>query len=526
VTDLPPLRPYQEQAIDLAVSRGNLLMAMTMGSGKTRTAVETVERLASMQAVVSGSVFVLNSTKYQWEREIKQWAPGATVLVIDGDKAKRRKLYEEAYKYRYVILNYDVLVPDWEVIQDYLPIDYIICDEATYIKSFTAKRSKKIKAMGKHSQYRFALSGAPVENRPEELFSIMEFVDREVLGTFHKFDQTFINRDHWGKPKSYKNLKTLSTKLSDAMFRRSRADIAEYLPKIATIETPVPLDTWSQTLYAAIRADLIAVFDEAAAAGFGGGFDIAAHYGKKASDENNRFKGQIMSRVTAMRLLCDHPQLLIDSAARFDDESTAGGSAYVSLLKDQGFLDKVPTKSAKLTALIERTKDALAEDPTNKVVIFSGFKTMLPYIERALQAEGIGSVTISGDVKSDVRDERIVRFNTDKSLRVFLSSDAGAYGVNLNAGSHLISYDLPWSGGSFAQRTARIDRISSMHDSITVESMFTKGTVEERQVDALKQKTAIAGAFLDGKFDTSGKNEGGFLTLDLSSMKNFLVGSN
>lgn len=499
-------------------------MAMTMGSGKTRTAVETVERLAADHLVASGSVFVLNSTKYQWEREIKHWAPDATVLVIDGDKNKRRRQYEEAHKYRYVVLNYDLLVPDWEVIQDYLPIDFVVCDEATYIKSFTAKRSKRIKKMGKYARYRYALSGAPVENRPEELFSIMEFVDPEVLGPFHKFDRTFINRDHWGKPKSYKNLKVLSNKLGEAMFRRSREDIAEYLPKIVTTDTPVLLDPWSQKLYDYILADLLAVFDEAAAAGYGGGFDLLAHYGKKEDEESNRFKGMIMSRVTAMRLLCDHPQLLLASAIRFDDETIKGGSAYAASLREAGKLDKVPDKSAKLDVLMANIETILDADPFHKVVVFSSFKKMLPFIEARLKEKKIGFETISGDVPSALRDERIVRFNEDYGCRVFLSSDAGAYGVNLNAGSHLINYDLPDSGGAYAQRKARIDRLSSEHEMIFVDSLFCKGTVEERQVNGLAQKNKIAGAFLDGKFDTSDAKAGGMLALDLSSLKEFLLG--
>jgi len=516
MTDLPPLRPYQEQAIEQALSRGSLLLAMTMGSGKTRTAIDTVESLAAAKKIIAGSVFVQNSTKFQWKREIEYWSEG-TAHVIDGDKKRRVAQYHDAHNYRYTILNYEALVHDWELIQEYLPIDFVIADEVTNIKSFKAQKSRHLKVLGKHTNYRIGMSGQPVENRPEELFSIMEFVDPKVLGSFHKFDRTFIHRDNWGRPKFYKNLDTLATVLTESMFRRSRADIAEFLPKVLTMETPILLDKWSMELYDEIKLDLIDLIDMAMAAGMGG-FDLMANYGRGDDEAANQFKGLIMSRVTAMRLLCGHPALLLKSAGDFDDDSVAGGSQFAAELKESGRLDKAPETSAKLTALMDTVHEILSEDPINKVVIFSGFKAMLALISTELKKSKYGHTLISGDIPSKVRDERIVKFNTDYSCRVFLSSDAGAYGVNLDNGTHLISYDLPWSAGSFAQRVARIDRTSSTHETIVIDSMFAKGTIEERQYDMLIQKRKISEAFIDGQYNSEGQ-----LPLDLSSLREFLL---
>lgn len=516
MSTLPPLRPYQEQAIEQALERGNLLLAMTMGSGKTRTAIETIESLASDNRVVAGAVFVQNSTKFQWKREIEYWS-GSSVLVIDGSKPQRQDQYKRSHKYRYTILNYETLIHDWDFIQNYLPIDFVIADEVTNIKSFKAKKSRRLKALGRHTPYRFGMSGQPVENRPEELFSIMEFVDPEVLGSFDRFDRTFITRDNWGRPKFYKNLDTLANKMSDAMFRRSRADIAEFLPKLMTMETPVPLDSWSQSLYNELVIDLIDIIDMAMAAGMGG-FDLLANYGRADDDGSNQFKGLIMSHVTAMRLLCGHPALLLKSADDFDDESVAGGSQLASSLRESGRLDKAPDTSNKLVALMDTVEEILSEDNLNKVVIFSGFKAMLSLISSELKKRKYGHTLISGDIPSAIRDERIVKFNSDYSCRVFLSSDAGAYGVNLDAGTHLISYDLPWSAGSFAQRTARIDRTSSKHEHIVIDSMFCKDTIEAWQYEMLVQKRKISEAFIDGKFDANGQ-----LVLDLSSLREFLT---
>jgi SNF2 family DNA or RNA helicase len=357
-----------------------------------------------------------------------------------------------------------------------------------------------------------------VENRPEELFSIMEFVDPKVLGPFYKFDRTFITRDHWGKPKAYKNLDTLAKVMSEAMFRRSRDDIAEYLPKLNIIETPVALDAWSMKLYDEIRVDLLETIDMAVAAGMGG-FDLLSHYGKHDDDgAANPFKGLIMARVTAMRLLCCHPALLKVSADDFDDEESGRGSQYASDLKAAGRLDSAPDTSAKLQALMDTVHTILAESPYNKIVIFSGFKAMLTIIGHELRKAKYGHTLLTGDVPTKLRDERIVKFNTDWACRVFLSSDAGNYGVNLDSGTHLISYDLPWSAGAFAQRVARIDRTSTKHESVVIDSMFAAGTIEERQYDLLDQKRKISEAFLDGRYDARGA-----LTLDLGTLREFMA---
>jgi SNF2 family DNA or RNA helicase len=127
-------------------------------------------------------------------------------------------------------------------------------------------------------------------------------------------------------------------------------------------------------------------------------------------------------------------------------------------------------------------------------------------------------VTITGDVAGKDRDDRIVRFNTDPGLRMFLSSDAGAYGVDLNQGSHLICYDLPWSAGALAQRISRIDRTNSAFDQINIGYMYGLNTIEERMFRMLQQKRKVAKAFLDGEFDS----KSGRITLDLQSLREFL----
>ena len=277
------LRPYQTEGVERILDRRNLLLAMVMGSGKTVTSVAAVRILRRQLQVRNGAVFALKSTKFQWVREIGKADPRATVQVVDGDKRSRVKALINARKYNYTILHYECLVNDWDEIKEHLPLDFLIMDEISALKGFNAKRTKRAKILGKHCDIRLGLSGQPVENRPEELFSIMEFIDPEVLGSFGKFDRTFIVRDNWGRPRRYRNLHLIQNRLGPAMYRKSREDIAEWLPEKIEIEMPVVLDKITMRLHDFVRADLSDAIDKALAGGAGGSFDLATHYGQVVS---------------------------------------------------------------------------------------------------------------------------------------------------------------------------------------------------------------------------------------------------
>ena len=430
------LRPYQEEAIDKIVDRGSLLLALHMGAGKTATAVAAIRKLRRQREVSHGVVFALKSTKWQWVREIQKWDPRARVQVVDGTKRQRIAAFRRSGDYEYTIAHYQCLIHDWDAIKEYLPIDFVILDEITMIKGFTAQTTRRAKVLGRHSPVRIGLSGQPLENRPEELFSIMEFIDADVLGPFHKFDRVFIVRDHWGKPKRYRNLPLIQQRLGDAMFRRSREDIAEWLPEMIETEMPVVLSKAHMELHDYVRADLSAAIDEALAAGARGRFDVLSHYGRSEGQGNNiQLMGEVMSRLLAMRMLSSHPALLRISASDFDSPLSKRGSKYASHLLASGVLDSLPEEHEKFEALLGYVDEIVAEDPRYKVVVFSYFKPMLAMIGQQLRKLKIPFTTITGDVSGPERDVRIQRFNNDPGCRVFLSSDAGAYGVDLHEGS-------------------------------------------------------------------------------------------
>ena len=307
------LKPYQVDAVTKMVKQKRILVAYEMGLGKTPMTIAAIEELRSTTEFEGPTlVLCLASLKYQWQKEVAKFTT-RTALVIDGTPKQRAEQYKQIGKHGYTIMNYEQVVNDWETVKK-IPFAAIVCDEATAIKGFRAKRAKRVKDLAKNTPIKFALTGTPIENgKPEEIFSIMQFVDSGVLGRFDLFDKTFIVRNHWGGVERYRNLDLLHRTLVQSTVRKSQKDddVKPYLPS-AIYREPilVSLDSKSQKLYDLISADLMQLLIDAKES-FGTSFNLAAHYGHFAPDDPmNEMRGQIMSRITAMRMLCSNPRLL------------------------------------------------------------------------------------------------------------------------------------------------------------------------------------------------------------------------
>ena len=535
------LLPYQPEAVDRMVDRHKVLVAYDLGLGKTVLTIAAIERLMDENKVKEpGLIICLSSLKYQWANQIEKFTDGTSkALVIDGTPKKREEQYAEAMDWRasgvdYIILNYEQIVNDWDAIKN-LPRGFVVLDEATAIKSFRSKRSKAVKRLTS-SPYRYALTGTPIENgKPEELFSIMQFVDAGVLGRFDIFDSAFIVRNNWGGVQRYRNLPTLHEKLQEACVRKTQKDedVAPYLPD-AIHKEPVRIvfDRKGVKLYDVIKEDLIKDLDEAQNL-FGASFNLISHYGyeKKGGGPEDEIRGRIMSKIGCLKMLCSHPDLLrasarkynlIDKTVLWEDEDedgtvamfsrmtltfgTKGGSAYASELVKSGLLDGI-NDSPKLEYLISYVKDFLDLNPANKVVIFATYVDMLDMIANGLGPDQCRKYSGKLDAKS--KENNKIAFNTDPAVRVLISSDAGGYGVDLPAANLLVNYDLPWTSGGAVQRNGRIMRASSTWPSIVIQDLIIAGSIEEN---------ALASAVVDGE----GIDEQGGIPMNVGSLKEFL----
>jgi len=521
------LLPYQVEAVDRMCDQKKMLVAYDLGLGKTVLTIAAIERLQEEDKIAGpGLVICLSSLKYQWANSITKFTDNTSrPLVIDGTPKQRQAQYAEAMDWEmsgvdYIIMNYEQVVNDWELVKK-LPRSFVVLDEATAIKSFRSKRSRHVKKLS-NAEYKFALTGTPIENgKPEELFSIMQFVNLAVLGRFDIFDQAFIVRNTWGGVDRYRNLPTLHNKMKEASVRKSQKDpdVAPYLPDSIHKEPLfISLDRKSAKLYTKIAKDLIFDLDNAQAM-FGSSFNVFAHYGYERSNNPlaDEVRGAIMSKVQALKMLCSHPDLIRISHKKHIS-ATGEGSVYAHELVEEGFLDGI-TNSPKLEMLIEYVNDFLDQRPDNKCVIFASYVDMVDIIQERIGKER--SRIYTGKLDAKTKEENKIALNTDPTCRVLISSDAGGYGVDLPAANLLVNYDLPWSSGAATQRNGRIKRASSTWETIVIQDFLVSGSIEARQFDALQQKSSVANAVMDGEgIDT----EGG-VDLTLASLRSFLVRS-
>jgi len=533
------LKPYQVEAVAKMVERKKMLVAYEMGLGKTPMTIAAIEELKEQGEITKPIlVIALSSLKYQWEKEIKKFSDAST-SVIDGSKTTRMVRWSREMEWEvhtnYVICNYETIVNDWNHIKHY---DWgaVVCDEATAVKGFRSQRSKRVKELARQVPVRFALTGTPIENgRPEELYSIMQFVDPTLLGRFDLFDQTFIVRNHFGGVQRYRNLPIFHEKMKQVAVRKTQKDpdVAPYLPETIHLEPIlVGLDKPNKELYKKISSDLVQELLEAQEL-LGGSFSLDAHYGQgyQANSPADKLRGSIMSKITSLRMLCDSPQLLVESSTKFRNgwqdidgekvniEGSRGGSVYNAGLEDAGLLSKTQ-KSQKLEAVISYVVEHLEANEDHKVVIFTCFLGMLPLLQEALEKKKIVSTLYSGLLNAKEKEESKVLFQTSKEVRVLISSDAGGYGVDLPQANMLVNFDLPWSSGTAVQRNSRIRRASSTWSHVVIQDFLVLDSIEERQHQMLMQKNAVADAVMDGE----GINHKGGVDLTVGSLLNFLKG--
>ena len=524
------LHPYQEAAVDRAVERGSLLIAYTMGLGKTLVALATIEELIAAGEVKQSLLVVPAGLKWQWAESISRftdvasrrvqlrkgvyhWVPEQSAcVVVDGSPDKRRQAYQQALQERpeFVIVSYEQVRNDFRWIRRIKP-DCIVLDEASAIKGFTAKRTKFTKKLD--APFRYALTGTPVENRPEELYSIMQWVDPHVLGRFDLFDRSFIVRNDWGAVKKYKNLQVLHKKIGTAMVRKTRTDpdVARYLPQVQESVKQVSLHPKLRKLYKRISDDLQTALADA---NMTQSFDLTQYYAGTLQNQLGSAAGDIMARTGALLMLCDHPRLLVDSAMRY--VAGNGGSLYAHYLYEQGLIDpELP--STKLDAIVADVTDILQAEPDSKVILFSFYKDMVA--ELADQFMGTGLVIYTGDMSVKAKAAARVEFQTDPDVRLFISSDAGGYGVDLPQANYLINVDLAWSAGKMDQRNGRHVRVGSKHEHVYILNYLIENSIEERTYEMLALKRQVASATLDG----IGADSKGVIENDVGSLTSYLA---
>ncbi|WP_287309280.1 DEAD/DEAH box helicase [Mesorhizobium sp.] len=445
-----PLYPYQAEGALFAVRTGRALIADDMGLGKTIQAIAAAEILARHFGVSKVLVVCPTSLKYQWQSEIMRFSGREgenAARVINGGRAQRQMDY--AFDDFCKITNYEKLKPDLDLIAAWGP-ELVIVDEAQRVKNWNTIAARALKRID--SSYAIVLTGTPLENKLEELVSIVQFVDQHRLGPTWKLLHEHQVKDDAGRVTGYTGLEKVSQTLAPVMIRRRKSEVLRQLPSRTDQNLLVPM-TETQTLYHQENADVVA--------------KIVQRWRKTRflSDKDQR---RLTCALQNMRMSCNSTYLL--------DQETDHG-----------------VKADELAALFE---DLFAE-PDAKAVVFSQWTRTHDIVIRRLEARGLGYVSFHGGVPSEKRPALVELFRDDPACRVFLSTDAGSTGLNLQHASTLVNMDLPWNPAILEQRIARIHRMGQKRP-VRVINFVAKGTIEEGMLSVLAFKRSLSAGILDG----------------------------
>jgi SNF2 family DNA or RNA helicase len=440
-----PLYDYQVRGALFLAGRGRCILGDDMGLGKTVQAMAAVEMLARERGVSRVLVIAPASVKYQWETEIRKFTD-RPVQVIEGLADVREEQYARDTFYR--LVNYEQVVRDLEAMNAWRP-DVVVLDEAQRIKNWESKTSRAVKKL--RSRYALVLTGTPLENKLEELYSIVQFVDDRRLGPAFEFLHEHRVLDAKGNLTGYRNLDKIREKLGPILLRRTRAEVLTELP-----------ERTDNIVYVEMTDEQRAPYEEQRT-------NLARLLGKGVLSDLDRKR--ILACIVNMRLLCDSTFLF----------------------------DKQTNVSPKLDEFAEVLEELFASGD-HKAVVFSQWETMLHKAAEVLDILGVGYALLHGGMSGKERKEVLARFKDHPACRVFLSTDAGGVGLNLQTADTVMNLELPWNPAVLEQRIARVHRMGQQRP-VRVVNFVTRGSIEERVLRAIETKRSLFAGVFDGESD-------------------------
>jgi hypothetical protein len=444
-----PLFPYQREGMLHLAFAERALLADEMGLGKTIQAIAACALLHRLNNAARVLVVTPASLKTEWEEQIQRFTDLPYQLVFGG-RASRLSAYEGAPFF--TIVNYEQMRADALEVNARLRPEVVVLDEAQRIKNWSAKTTQAIKRL--RSRYAFILTGTPIENRLDELYSLMDFLDPSLLGPLFRFNREYYELDERGRPAAYRNLDKLHALIKPRMLRRRKAEVETELPERTDRNHFVPLSEEQQGEYEG-HEGVVA--------------QLAAIAQRRPLSQQEQDK--LLRHLAMMRMVCDTDHILNP------DHSAC-------------------PKLNELEKILEECRD----NADVKLLVFSEWERMLELVRALCQRLELGFAWHTGTVPQRRRRGEILLFKSDPRCRVFLSTDSGAAGLNLQNASVVVNCDLPWNPAKLEQRIARAWRKNQTRP-VTVVNLISENTIEHRMLETLSQKRALSEGVLDLKGD-------------------------
>ena len=391
------------------------------------------------------------SLKLEWEEQIHKFTDFSCEAVY-GDRQQRLAFYRNTDSF-FILMNYEQVLRDAKEIMEILQPELLILDEAQRIKNWTTQTARTLKSM--ETPYVFVLTGTPLENRIDDIYSLAEIVDPTIFGSLFRFNRQFYKFDERGKVCGMQNLDELHEKLSGIMLRRRKSDVSLELPPRSDRNLFVPMTYEQKQRYDDEEHKLL----------------ILVNIMKKRPLTPEEFQ-RMQLHLATMRMLCD--------------------SCYI--------LDPQIKASPKLDEVMQVLHQYLESEPERKIIVFSEWVRMLDLFKERLDDENIAYVEHTGVIPPKKRRELLRSFKTDPSSPLLLCSEAGGTGLNLQQASVVFNLDLPWNPARLEQRIARSWR-NKQEREVEVINFVTENSIEHKMLATLKFKSGLADLVLDGTGD-------------------------
>jgi hypothetical protein len=453
---LHPLYPYQREGMLHLAFGERALLADEMGLGKTIQAVAACALLHHLGKAKRVLVVTPASLKAEWEEQIRRFTTLDQRLVY-GSRSERLKCYADPAPPFFTIVNYEQVVSDSLDINHHLRPDIVVLDEAQRIKNWATKTARAVKRL--QSRYAFVLTGTPIENRIDELYSIVDYLDPSLLGPLFRFNRDFYHFNERGRPENYKNLAALRERVKPVLLRRRKRELETELPQRTDRNHFVSLTPAMREEYDEVQKQVSRLVHKS----------LTRPLTKEESD-------LLMILLAMLRMICDSPSIIKGRDC-----------------KDCPKLDE-----------LAKVLDEVLSDPDVKVIIFSEWEKMLDFVRRWAGKNKIGYAWHTGSVPQEKRRGEIQAFRQDPACRLFLSTDSGGVGLNLQNASVVINCDLPWNPAKLEQRIARAWRKHQTRP-VTVVNLIAEKTIEEQMLDTLAVKSTLSEGVLDGSDDALAK---------------------
>lgn len=443
------MRSYQKKGFSWLVTLASCglggILADDMGLGKTLQMLALLKYFHDKDGSEPSMVITPTSLMYNWLAEVKKFTPDLDARIISGPQPERVALLKKALDegVDLIITSYPLIRRDSELYTD-TPFRFVLLDEAQHIKNPGSLGAKAVKSL--QARARFAMTGTPIENSINDLWSIFDFALPGYLSSHARFVQemeTPIARD--GDTNARTNLRR---RIKPFILRRIKSEVLTELPD--KIET---------TMYAEM-------FDEQKAIYLNTLEQIKANTTRLLDEGFSKNRMQILAGITRLRQICCEPSLYL--------ENYTGGSG-------------------KLALLLELTIEAI--DSGHRLLIFSQFTAMLSIIQEKFNELRIPYQYLDGNVSAIKRAERIAAFNNGEGKVFLISLRAGGTGFNLTSADMIVHFDPWWNPAAEDQATDRAYRIGQTR-SVQVIHMLAAGSIEERILALQEKKRALTKAII------------------------------